>query len=320
MELLKDKGRRVERHMMKNGIRRGVCVMCCAAHEVISFAEYQMLRLKWAFAGARKPDAQAVALMKENVTVIYKSFERQKLAKRLYRSIQTYYPGVRVIIADDSRKPLDLQADHLEVIQLPFNSGLSYGLNRALERVKTPYVIRMDDDQLLTPYTRFDEQLRYLLEHPQVDLVGVLQYSSPKLASLERVAREFYDQPMAFAPRKLIIPHMTQMDGRVIVGKGSNAFVISTQKLRQIGYDDQIRMMDHQEFFYRAAGRLVSAIDPKAFVFHNHNRFKIRYQQYRMDIERDRRYIAHKIRCDQLQAMKQHTTAMNIEKNKERSL
>ncbi len=30
------------------------------------------------------------------------------------------------------------------------NSGLSYGLNRALEKVKTPYVMRMDDDELLT--------------------------------------------------------------------------------------------------------------------------------------------------------------------------
>lgn len=78
--------------------------------------------------------------MRENVTVIFKSFERQKMAKRLYENLQKYYPGVRVVIADDSRKPLDLQGDSLTIIQLPFNSGLSYGLNQALERVDTPYV------------------------------------------------------------------------------------------------------------------------------------------------------------------------------------
>lgn len=77
--------------------------------------------------------------MRENVTVIFKSFERQKMAKRLYENLQKYYPGVRVVIADDSRKPLDLQGDSLTIIQLPFNSGLSYGLNQALERVDTPY-------------------------------------------------------------------------------------------------------------------------------------------------------------------------------------
>ena len=58
------------------------------------------------------------------------------------------------MIADDSRKPLDLQGDSLTIIQLPFNSGLSYGLNQALERVDTPYVMRMDDDELLTVRTR----------------------------------------------------------------------------------------------------------------------------------------------------------------------
>ena len=92
--------------------------------------------------------------MRENVTVIFKSFERQKMAKRLYENLQKYYPGVRVVIADDSRKPLDLQGDSLTIIQLPFNSGLSYGLNQALERVDTPYVMRMDDDELLTVRTR----------------------------------------------------------------------------------------------------------------------------------------------------------------------
>ena len=72
------------------------------------------------------------------------------MAKRLYENLQKYYPGISVIIADDSSTPLELQGDSLEIIQLPFNSGLSYGLNRAIEKVKTPYVMRMDDDELLT--------------------------------------------------------------------------------------------------------------------------------------------------------------------------
>lgn len=99
--------------------------------------------------------------MRENVTVIFKSFERQKMAKRLYENLQKYYPGVRVVIADDSRKPLDLQGDSLTIIQLPFNSGLSYGLNQALERVDTPYVMRMDDDELLTVRTRLGKQVEF---------------------------------------------------------------------------------------------------------------------------------------------------------------
>ena len=72
------------------------------------------------------------------------------MAKQLYKNLQDYYPGIKIIIADDSSVPFDLQGETLEVIQLPFNSGLSYGLNRALEKAKTPYVMRMDDGELLT--------------------------------------------------------------------------------------------------------------------------------------------------------------------------
>ena len=39
------------------------------------------------------------------------------------------------------------------MIQLPFNSGDSYGLNSALEKLETPYVMKMDIDELLTVKT-----------------------------------------------------------------------------------------------------------------------------------------------------------------------
>ena len=79
------------------------------------------------------------------------------MAKCLYENLHKYYPGVRVVIADDSRQPLNLKGESLTIIQLSFNSGLSYGLNQALEKVDTPYVMRMDDDELLTVRTRLGD-------------------------------------------------------------------------------------------------------------------------------------------------------------------
>lgn len=46
-----------------------------------------------------------------------------------------------------------------------------------------------------------------------------------------------------------------------------------TNKLKEIGYDDNIRMIDHSEFFFRAAGNIVSVLDKNAFVLHYRNRF-----------------------------------------------
>ena len=68
--------------------------------------------------------------------------------------------------------PLDLQGESLQVLQLPFNSGLSVGLNKALAQVKTPYVMRMDDDELLTVKTCLGMQVQFLKKHPEIDLVG----------------------------------------------------------------------------------------------------------------------------------------------------
>lgn len=265
-------------------------------YDFINMMIYHFLSIKWKCNGKSLPHQKSIDLMKENVTFIYKSFERQTMAKQLYRNIQKYYPGVKVIIADDSSKPLKLNDQYLEVIQLPFNSGLSYGLNRALEKVTTPFVIRMDDDELLTPYTQFDEQLRFLFNHPEVDLVSSLFLNSPCTKPLQEVAMQYYKQPMSDAPKPLLIPHLTQIDeNHIVVGKAENVFIARTDKLKQVGYDDNIRMIDHREFFFRAAGVIVSVLNPTTFVFHRHNKFDKHYRKYRSDIDGDRAYIFNKM-------------------------
>ncbi|MGX8715935.1 MAG: hypothetical protein ACSW8A_09320, partial [Lachnospiraceae bacterium] len=71
-------------------------------------AEYGILNSIWYIKGYRKPDQKDVSLVKDNVTFIAKSFERQNLAKELCRNITHMYPGVRIIIADDTRKSLNI--------------------------------------------------------------------------------------------------------------------------------------------------------------------------------------------------------------------
>lgn len=265
-------------------------------NRILVFCEYSFFRIKWFITGKRKPRPEEIQLVKENVTFIYKSFERQRMAKRLYKNIQSYYPGVKVIIADDSSKPLDLKGDHVEVIQLPFNSGLSFGLNRALQKVTTPFVFRMDDDELLTPFTKWEKQLKFLIDHPEVDLVGVLPYSLPFIRPLENAVKEYYRQSMRGAPKPLKIPHMTPIDDTYIVlGKVPNIFMVRTDQMKKVGYDDNIRMIDHNEFFYRVAGNIVSALAMKSYVIHYHNQFDKYYQQFRADVDGDRRYILNKL-------------------------
>lgn len=235
--------------------------------------------------------------MADNVTFIFKSFQRHPMAKRLYRNIRRYYPNVQIVIADDSRKPLQLEGHALKIIQLPFNCGLSRGLNAALAQVKTPYVIRLDDDELLTPYSGFHAHLQYLMTHPQVDLIGVSPRNIPLERNWKKSANKYAKFSMSNAPKPLKIPHMTQLDeDHIVLGKVANIFIARTNALCSVGYDDNIRMIDHHEFFFRAAGNLVSVLERNSYVIHDHNRFDRQYQKYREDTKEDSRYIRQKHR------------------------
>lgn len=232
--------------------------------------------------------------VEKQITFIYKSFCRQKQARRLYKSIKAYYPHVRVIIADDSKEPLEIlniqQGD--VILHLPFNSGLSKGLIAMLDQVETPFVMRMDDDELLIRRSLIHQQLAFLQKHPEVDLVGIqANWCKP-----EKAAQRMKQIRMS---KELLIPAGTVIDKREVVYKPPNVFLVLTDSIKKIGYDPNIRMIDHHEFFYRAAGQIVCVQDPHSTVMHCHNRFEnAEYNQYRGDIMGDSIYIREKIGQD----------------------
>ncbi len=67
---------------------------------------------------------------------------------RLIESIHRFYPGVCVLVADDSDKPV--QRKDVQVYPLPYDSGLSYGRNYLMDQLKTKYFVMMDDDHVFT--------------------------------------------------------------------------------------------------------------------------------------------------------------------------
>ena len=106
----------------------------------MAMVEYWALEAWWTLRGYRKPTSEEVSFVAENVTIMFKSFERQKQARALVKSIWKYYPGVRIVIADDSSKPLEIIGlagderkdtgdNKITIIQMPFNSGLRHAVD-----------------------------------------------------------------------------------------------------------------------------------------------------------------------------------------------
>ena len=148
--------------------------------------------------------------------------------------------------------------------------------------------MRMDDDELLTPASNIHGELSFLQEHENVDLVGLqAKHRHPERAAAinDRIRMN----------KNLIIPAGTKIGDRVVLYKPTNIYLVRTNSLRKVGYDPNIRMIDHHEFFYRAAGQIVCAQDPKAYVFHCHNHFEGKdYSTYRSHSSGDAAYIAKK--------------------------
>ena len=59
----------------------------------------------------------------QQITVAIKTFERPELVTRAVSSLRKIHPKIRVIIADDSKKPISFDDDpYTEALHLPFDT------------------------------------------------------------------------------------------------------------------------------------------------------------------------------------------------------
>ena len=113
---------------------------------------------------------------------VYKS-EKAEYLNRSLRSIwddQTCKPD-EIVLVEDGPLGDDLIAvisswkerlgDKLCVLKNETNIGLTKSLNKGLAYVKSEFVARMDSDDISAPQ-RFELQLKYMNEHPDVSIVG----------------------------------------------------------------------------------------------------------------------------------------------------
>jgi glycosyltransferase involved in cell wall biosynthesis len=91
---------------------------------------------------------------------------------------QTVGPNEVVLVEDGHignslRSILDRYSEVLPLVRiaLPENRGLGFALSAGLSHCTNPVVARMDADDICVP-RRFEVQLRFLKEHPEVAVVG----------------------------------------------------------------------------------------------------------------------------------------------------
>jgi len=248
-------------------------------YETLVSAELAWVRFK-----DRNVRFSPTPLTDEKLTAIVKTFERPETLRRLIDSIERFYPRLRIIVADDSREPYE--DARVDVIRLPFDSGVSAGRQAALDAVKTPYVLLLDDDFVFYAETKIEEQLTLLEKEPRIDLLGGEVVNLPSFK-----ANDYRNAVLHPTDAESILPAGSEIAGLTVYDKVPNFYVARTESVRKVGWDKRIKRIDHADFFTRAKGRIVSVYNPEMKILHAQTPYNDDYMRHKRDVTADRLVI-----------------------------
>ena len=196
----------------------------------------------------------------EEVTAVVKTFERPHILRRLLCSVRRWYPALRVIVVDDSRVPT--QRRGVETIVMPFNTGISARRQAALDRVETRYFLLLDDDHVFYRHTRLELALSIAERYPETDIMG----GDEILLPLHSTSR--FSEGAIYATRPPIYDMPHNIGGLSVRDKVPNFFLAQTERLRLVGWDAELKLLEHNDFFARARGILTTVFNPSFRVLH----------------------------------------------------
>lgn len=234
--------------------------------------------------------AEQRAEVARRVTMAAKTFQRPSTARRMVRTVRRVFDG-RIVIADDSRQPMTSPGRNVEIISMPFNSGVPAGRNAALDAVNTEFVLVSDDDIVFTQASNLASALAYLDAHPEVDIVGFRRVDLPQGRWADHGPNVLFRgaaQPLR--------PWGEIIGGLPVRHKVAQLYLARTDSIQQVRWDENIRMVDHQDFFSSASGRLLSVVDPQIIAYHARTPFDAEYTAYRNDIAQDMIHLGQKWR------------------------
>ena len=99
----------------------------------------------------------------------------------------------------------------LKVVGYDENRGLGPALNFGMQHITTPYVARMDTDDVAIP-TRFEEQMSFLESNPDIDIVGssIAEFNhDPQQPVRARLVPELHEMILEKARLTNPVNHMT---------------------------------------------------------------------------------------------------------------
>jgi glycosyltransferase involved in cell wall biosynthesis len=216
----------------------------------------------------------------DNITANIKTFERPQKLRKLVGSIKRHYPGLKIIVVDDSKEPSNLNG--VKTIVLPYDSGVSAGRNAGLEATTSKYMLCLDDDFIFNRQTDLLSVLDSMERNPDIDILAGEVIYLPL-----RITHDYTNTPVFPTSEKPIIEPGTYIDRFRVHLKVPNFYIGRTDRVRLVGWDHNLKRLDHADFFTRAVGVLVTVQDRAFKVLHYPTYFNKVYMERKNDNRHD---------------------------------
>ena len=198
--------------------------------------------------------------VQDHITVVAHSASRCDLLDRLGASFRGIYEHLPVLVTCECAEGIDCQGlkerphpsvSHMSIIDVPYDFGLSRGKKLLVHRVQTEFLLVLDDDFVRSPLSCLECMLWHMRSQLHsltlpFDLLGF-----PILED-ERNFGAFRGQLRATSNRLYLDP-MTAAgapDGCTRVGIHPMAFLGRVARLRGFKFQDNLRVGEHEQFFY----------------------------------------------------------------------
>lgn len=214
--------------------------------------------------------------LNEQVTILVKTFLRPRTLHRLLTSIRRFYPALPIIVVDDSPNAHPIPG--VETVILPPDSGLSVGRMEGLKRVKTPYILLLDDDFVFYRHTRLGQAVALMEQHPTIDIMGGAVVNLPFFTVGDYQKAGLYSTAAAPTyPPGTLIGNLPTLD------KVANFFIARSDRLRLVEWDANLKLVEHADFFTRARGILTTVYNQDFRCLHARTPFDKAYMHKRND-------------------------------------
>jgi len=200
----------------------------------------------------------------KDLTAIITTFNRPKSLLKLIKSIRKYYNDLPIIVVDNGNHAnKKIKVKGVSYYKVPFDAGLSYSRNFAISKVKTDYIVLLDDDFEFVAKTRIDNLLKIAKDN-DFDIVGgsveglsyngILELDGNILRYIKGDRGTINDYPLY----DMVL----------------NFFVGKVKSIKKNDcWDEELKLGEHTDFFLRAKEHnLKITFEPSVSVKHNHDR------------------------------------------------